>query len=85
MKIPEIEWEMRLFKLFSITLILFALLVLKVALGLGEQGSIFMQAEVPSMCLSLVCALIILTVEFSLWYIFRIKRVKISELKGIIS
>lgn len=76
----ELEWEMRIFKLLAIIEIVFALIVLRCALGIGGAESLFMQAEIPSMCLSLALALVILSCELAIWYIVRVKNKDLSAL-----
>ena len=76
----ELEWEMRIFKLFAIIEIVFALIVLRCALGIGGAESLFMQVEIPSMCLSLALSLVILSCELAIWYIVRVKNKDLSAL-----
>ncbi len=58
-----------LFKLASLVIIAFCFLVLAVLLcDFGSEG-IFLRAEVPSMCISLICSLVILIIELIFWYI----------------
>ena len=76
----ELEWEMRIFKLLAIIEIVFALATLRCALGIGGIESLFMQAQIPEMCLSLALSLVILSSELVLWYIIRVKERDLSAL-----
>ena len=72
----ELKWEARIFCLVSILLILFCCLVLRASLGMSQED--FIITVVPEMSGSLISSLTILTVEFTLWYIFRLKGKKIA-------
>lgn len=58
-----------LFKLVAIVILGFCFLVLSVLVcDFGSEG-IFLLAEVPSMCASLISSVVILTAELVFWYI----------------
>lgn len=77
----NLEWEVRIFKLLSIVVILFGLLTLKCALGLGGGETVFMRVEIPEMCGYLISSLLILKTELCLWYIFRVKEIKVKAFR----
>ena len=67
----ELMWEARIFYLVALVIILLASLVLRVCLGMS--GEPFIITTVPSMCTALISSLMIFSLEFVLWYIFRLK------------
>lgn len=58
-----------LFKLACLVIIGFCFLVLAILVcDFGIEG-VFLRSEVPSMCASLICSFVILTLELIAWYI----------------
>ena len=74
----ELMWEARIFSIMAIMLIFFSCLVLRACLGMCKEA--FIIVTVPSLCLSLISSLLILTFEFTLWYIFRLKGKRLNVL-----
>ena len=71
---------MRLFQLLFIVIIAFGFLVLRLTLGIGGDKSLFLMVEVPNMITSLFSSAIILSVEFIIWYIFRVREKQIRKI-----